>query len=125
MDDSSGHHSESERVESWTRNVKFALRQEPRPVAETVGTETTRQVQLKDWANVNKAIKFLERRAADNTPFVLYLGINLPHPYKTNSSGPTAGGSTFRSSPYYLNRVDEDKIPFPKWKDFDKEHPVG
>ena len=45
MDDKSGHHSESERVESWTRGVKFALRQEPRPVAKTVGDANTREVQ--------------------------------------------------------------------------------
>lgn len=45
MDDKSGHHSESERVESWTRGVKFALRQEPRPVAKTVGDGNTREVQ--------------------------------------------------------------------------------
>ena len=43
VDDTSDHHSVSERVESWTRNVNFALRQEPRPVAETVGDEKTTQ----------------------------------------------------------------------------------
>ena len=35
-----------------------------------------------------------------------------------------AGGSTFKSSPYYLSQVNGSKIPNPIWKDFDKEHPV-
>ena len=98
---------------------------EARPVADTIGNMTTTKVQLKDWANVNLATKFLERRGSDETPFLLYLGINLPHPYKTVSAGPDAGGSTFRSSPFYLEKVNEENIPNPTWKNFDDEHPVG
>jgi len=124
MDDKSGHHSESERVESWTRGVKFALRQEPRPVAKTVGDANTREVQLKDWQNVRKSVRFLSRAKLREKPFLLYLGINLPHPYKTEENGPTAGGSTFKSSPYYLKQVRKNRIPYPRWLPFVKEHPV-
>jgi hypothetical protein len=82
-------------------------------------------VQPKDWANVKKAQKFLKHQTSKK-PFLLYLGINTPHPYKTNSSGAAAGGSTFRSSPYYLNKIKHpENIPFPEWKPLDEEHPVG
>ena len=68
--------SESERVESWTRNVDFALRQDPRPVARTTGTMKTRRVNTKDWDNFDRAKVFLDKAAHNkNEPFLLYWGI--------------------------------------------------
>ena len=48
----------------------------------------------------------------------------MPHPYQTWQNGPTAGASTFLSSPYYLNQIDKSKIPMPKWTNFSNYHPV-
>lgn len=96
----------SNRVEAWTRDVQFLLRQEGRPVAELVGNMSTVRVMGKDWDNTDKATRWLRQRAeSSQQPFALYLGLNLPHPYKTESLGPTAGGSTFRTSPYWLEKA--------------------
>ena len=44
VDDRSGDHSESERVEAWTTRVPgLALRQEPRPTVELIGDERTKK----------------------------------------------------------------------------------
>jgi len=60
----------------------------------------------KDWKNTDKATQWIHQTAAFSyQPFALYLGLNLPHPYKTESLGPTAGGSTFLSSPYWLTKA--------------------
>ena len=141
MDDLSGAHSESERVETWLRNVNFALQEEPKvksnffscicvnciqPVAETIGNSTTKRVGYPaDWQNVRSIKKFLSQQQNDKTdPFLLYFGIYLPHPYQTPSAGVNAGASTYKSSPYYLSKLNESNIEMPKWKPFEKEHPV-
>lgn len=96
----------SNRVEAWTRDVQFLLRQEGRPVSQLVGNMSTVRIMEKDWKNTDKATQWIHQRAAlSQQPFALYLGLNLPHPYKTESLGPTAGGSTFRTSPYWLTKV--------------------
>lgn len=60
----------------------------------------------KDWENTDKAAQWIHQRAqSSNQPFALYLGLNLPHPYVTESLGPTAGGSTFLTSPYWLEKA--------------------
>lgn len=59
-----------------------------------------------DWKNTDKATQWIHQTAASSQqPFALYLGLNLPHPYKTKSLGPTAGGSTFLTSPYWLSKA--------------------
>lgn len=96
----------SNRVEAWTRDVQFLLRQEGRPVTQLVGNMSTVRIMRKDWENTDKATQWLQQRAeSSQQPFALYLGLNLPHPYKTESLGPTAGGSTFRTSPYWLEKA--------------------
>lgn len=97
----------SNRVEAWTRDVQFLLRQEGRPVSELVGNKSTVKIMSKDWENTDKATQWIHQTAASTTPepFALYLGLNLPHPYKTESLGQTAGGSTFRTSPYWLTKA--------------------
>lgn len=96
----------SNRVEAWTRDVQFLLRQEGRPVPQLVGNMSTARIMRKDWKNTDKATQWIHQTAASShQPFALYLGLNLPHPYKTESLGPTAGGSTFLTSPYWLTKV--------------------
>ena len=67
--------SESERVESWTRNVDFALRQDPRPIAQTTGTMDTRRINTEDWNTFDKAKVFLDEQRNNTKPFLLYWGI--------------------------------------------------
>lgn len=99
-------HSCSNRVEAWTRDVQFLLRQEGRPVTQLVGNMSTIRIMEEDWKNTDKATRWIHRTAASSAqPFALYLGLNLPHPYKTKSLGPTAGGSTFLTSPYWLSKA--------------------
>lgn len=99
-------HSCSNRVEAWTRDVQFLLRQEGRPVTQLVGNMSTVRIMRKDWENTDKAAQWIHHRAeSSHQPFALYLGLNLPHPYKTESMGPTAGGSTFLTSPYWLEKA--------------------
>lgn len=96
----------SNRVEAWTRDVQFLLRQEGRPVTQLVGNMSTVRIMNKDWKNTDKAAQWIHQRAASShQPFALYLGLNLPHPYKTESLGPAAGGSTFLTSPYWLKKA--------------------
>ena len=96
------------------------------PVAKTVGNSTTKRVGYPaDWQNVRSIKKFLSQQKNDQTdPFLLYFGIYLPHPYQTPSAGINAGASTYKSSPYYLSKLNESNIEMPKWKPFEKEHPV-
>ncbi|XP_006784136.1 arylsulfatase K isoform X2 [Neolamprologus brichardi] len=126
LDYTSGAHSVSNRVEAWTRDVQFLLRQEGRPVSELVGNKSTVKIMSKDWENTDKATQWIHQTATSTTPepFALYLGLNLPHPYKTESLGPTAGGSTFRTSPYWLTKVNSDLISVPKWLPLAAMHPV-
>lgn len=96
----------SNRVEAWTREVAFILRQEGRPVADLVGDRSTVRVMTKDWNTTDSAVQWIRQQAtARSQPFALYLGLNLPHPYRTEGLDPTAGGSTFRTSPYWLDKA--------------------
>uniref|UniRef100_A0A672JL53 Arylsulfatase K n=1 Tax=Salarias fasciatus TaxID=181472 RepID=A0A672JL53_SALFA len=125
LDYTSGSHSVSNRVEAWTRDVQFLLRQEGRPVAQLVGNTSTVRVMQKDWETTDKATQWIQQAAASSRqPFALYLGLNLPHTYRTESLGPTAGGSTFRTSPYWLKKVSSEVISVPKWLPMEAMHPV-
>ncbi|XP_054630524.1 arylsulfatase K isoform X2 [Dunckerocampus dactyliophorus] len=125
LDFTSGQHSLSNRVEAWTRDVRFLLRQEGRPVTQLVGNASTVRVNTIDWKNTDLTTQWIRQWAASShQPFALYLGLNLPHTYKTDSLGPTAGGSTFRSSPYWLKKVHSDVISVPTWLPLAAMHPV-
>jgi len=43
-------------------------------------------------------VKNFIKRASKTISWLAYFGINLPHPYRTSSAGPNAGGSTFKTS---------------------------
>ncbi|CAH6787471.1 arylsulfatase K isoform X1 [Phodopus roborovskii] len=125
LDYTSGHHSVSNRVEAWTRDVAFLLRQEGRPVVNLIPDKNRRRVMEKDWQNTDKAIDWLRQEAINYTkPFVLYLGLNLPHPYPSPSSGENFGASTFHTSLYWLEKVAYDAIKIPKWLALSEMHPV-
>lgn len=101
----------SNRVEAWTRDVKFLLRQEGRPMVKLTGHRKQVRVMEKDWQNTDKAVNWIKEEAVNFTqPFVLYLGLNLPHPYPSPYAGENFGSSTFLTSPYWLEKVCEYKI---------------
>uniref|UniRef100_A0A3P8WJ27 Arylsulfatase family, member K n=1 Tax=Cynoglossus semilaevis TaxID=244447 RepID=A0A3P8WJ27_CYNSE len=90
--------------------------EEGRPVTQLVGNMSTVRIMEKDWEYADKAVQWIYKTAASShQPFALYLGLNLPNPYKTESLGPTGGGSTFLTSPYWLSKVSSDLITTPKW----------
>ena len=114
----------SNRVEAWTRAVNFTLRQEGRPT--TVLVNNSSQIKVSgDWNLVDRATSWLKNNATHikDKPFLLYVGLNLPHPYGTNE-GENSGASTFRTSPYWLRSVDSNRVNIPTWIDLDKFHPV-
>ncbi|XP_027257642.1 arylsulfatase K isoform X3 [Cricetulus griseus] len=125
LDYTSGHHSISNRVEAWTRDVAFLLRQEGRPVVNLIPDKNRRRVMEKDWQSTDKVTDWLRQEAINYTkPFVLYLGLNLPHPYPSPSSGENFGASTFHTSLYWLDKVAYDAIKIPKWLALSEMHPV-
>ncbi|XP_068594748.1 arylsulfatase K [Brachionichthys hirsutus] len=125
LDFTSGGHSVSNRVEAWTRDARLLLRQEGRPVAQLVGNASMARIMRADWENTDRAAEWIRQTAASSrTPFALYLGLNLPHPYSNKTLDPTAGGFTFLTSPYWLEKVSSEVIAFPKWLPVSAMHPV-
>ncbi|XP_004678183.1 PREDICTED: arylsulfatase K [Condylura cristata] len=125
LDYTSGHHSVSNRVEAWTRDVAFLLRQEGRPMINLVPKKSKVRVMEEDWKNTDRAVNWLRQKAINYTqPFALYLGLNLPHPYPSPSSGENFGSSTFYTSLYWLKKVSYDAIKIPKWLPLSEMHPV-
>ncbi|XP_030422937.1 arylsulfatase K isoform X3 [Gopherus evgoodei] len=137
LDYTSGHHSvsfylwsticqqRSNRVEAWTRDVDFLLRQEGRPMVNLTGNKTFVRVMEEDWQNTDKAASWIRKEATNfSQPFVLYLGLNLPHPYPSPSTGENFGSSTFLTSPYWLEKVTYEAIKIPKWPPLSDMHPV-
>ncbi|KAM3940698.1 arylsulfatase K [Leptodactylus fuscus] len=125
QDYKSGSHSLSNRVEAWTRDVPFLLRQEGRPVASLIANKTQTRIMLEDWKNADLATSWLKKQAANSSqPFFLYLGLNLPHPYPSVNMGENFGASTFRTSPYWLQRVSYKDVNIPRWLPIKAMHPV-
>ncbi|XP_063996526.1 arylsulfatase K isoform X1 [Pogoniulus pusillus] len=125
LDYTSGHHSVSNRVEAWTRDVDFLLRQEGRPMVNLTGDKKHMRVKEADWKNTDKAVSWIKEEAINFTqPFVLYLGLNLPHPYPSPYAGENFGASTFLTSPYWLQKVSYGAVKIPKWSSLSEMHPV-
>ncbi|NWU94035.1 ARSK Arylsulfatase, partial [Upupa epops] len=125
LDYTSGHHSVSNRVEAWTRDVDFLLRQEGRPMVNLTGDRKHVRVMAADWQTTDKAVSWIKEEATNLTkPFVLYLGLNLPHPYPSPYAGENFGSSTFLTSPYWLEKVNYKAIKIPKWSSISEMHPV-
>ncbi|XP_072038127.1 arylsulfatase K-like [Amphiura filiformis] len=120
----SGSHSLSNRMEAWTRNVNFTLAQEGHPTPVLFGNESTTNVST-DWLLLPSITRWIQTNASKSSqPFLLYVGFTLPHPYNTPSSGKAAGGSTFKTSPYWLKKVNQSAVTIPKWIPLDQMHPV-
>ncbi|NXN17883.1 ARSK Arylsulfatase, partial [Indicator maculatus] len=125
LDYTSGHHSVSNRVEAWTRDVDFLLRQEGRPMVNLTGDRQHVRVKEADWKNTDKAVNWIKEEAINLTqPFALYLGLNLPHPYPSPYTGENFGASTFLTSPYWLQKVNYEAVKIPKWSPLSEMHPV-
>uniref|UniRef100_A0A8C5M5E9 Arylsulfatase K n=1 Tax=Leptobrachium leishanense TaxID=445787 RepID=A0A8C5M5E9_9ANUR len=121
----SGFHSLSNRVEAWSRDVPFLLRQEGRPVAVLTGNSSQKRVMDEDWKNKDLAANWIRKEAQNlSQPFILYLGLNLPHPYPTQNMGENYGASTFLTSPYWLQKVAYKNVTIPKWIPLQNMHPV-
>ncbi|KAK2499847.1 hypothetical protein MC885_007540 [Smutsia gigantea] len=87
--------------------------------------KTKIRVMERDWENTDRAVNWLRKEAVNYTqPFVLYLGLNLPHPYPSPSSGENFGSSTFHTSLYWLKKVSYDAIKIPKWLPLSEMHPT-
>ncbi|XP_073480630.1 arylsulfatase K isoform X1 [Aquarana catesbeiana] len=125
QDYTSGSHSLSNRVEAWTRDVPFLLRQEGRPMANLTTNRTQIRIREEDWKNVDLAVDWIRKQAKNSSePFFLYLGLNLPHPYPSEDMGENWGSSTFLTSLYWLQKVSYKNITLPKWLPLKKMHPV-
>ncbi|MEE6509322.1 hypothetical protein FKM82_025581 [Ascaphus truei] len=106
QDYKSGSHSLSNRIEAWTRDVQFLLRQEGRPFANLTGNQTQTRVMEEDWKNTDTAVSWIRKEATKlSQPFFLYLGLNLPHPYPSQNMGENFGSSTFLTSLYWFQKV--------------------
>ncbi|KAM8960802.1 arylsulfatase K [Pelodytes ibericus] len=121
----SGSHSVSNRVEAWTRDVPFLLRQEGRPVANLTANATQIRIMEEDWKNTDIAVNWIRKEAKNlSQPFFLYLGLNLPHPYPSPGTGENFGSSTFLTSRYWLQKVSYKNVTIPKWLPLQSMHPV-
>ncbi|KAM5193832.1 arylsulfatase K [Mantella aurantiaca] len=125
QDYTSGSHSLSNRVEAWTRDVPFLLRQEGKPIANLTTNRTQIRIMEEDWKNADLAVNFIRKQAKNSLqPFFLYLGLNLPHPYPSENMGENWGSSTFLTSLYWLQKVSYKNITLPRWLPLKKMHPV-
>ncbi|MGC9350055.1 MAG: sulfatase-like hydrolase/transferase [Anaerolineae bacterium] len=96
----SGHHTIRARVSPWTRSA-FIPRNEYRMEGPEIIDGEVKRVHEYDWKTVDRGVSWLEEAATDpETPFTLYLGLNAPHP-------------AFRTSSYWLDKVDEAGITVP------------
>ncbi|KAM9329827.1 arylsulfatase K [Gastrophryne carolinensis] len=125
QDYTSGSHSLSNRVEAWTRDVPFLLKQEGRPIAKLTTNKTQIRIMKEDWKNADQAINWIRKQGKNSSqPFSLYLGLNLPHPYPSESMGENWGSSTFLTSLYWLQKVTYKNVTIPKWLPLKSMHPV-
>ena len=96
----SGRHSLGARVTAWTgpANIKVPGRV-ARPQA---FLEPPDYRHPRDWTSTETCIDWLDEyaRSSEDAPFMLYCGLNLPHP-------------AFRSTQAWLDRIDPDKVTLP------------
>ncbi|MEX2682444.1 MAG: sulfatase [Candidatus Sigynarchaeota archaeon] len=110
----SGGHSQQNRITDWTcaANIQLPSYLQPAPKVKESDDE---KYHLEDWFRCAKAKRFLEKQAKrqkkrDKEPFFLYIGLTTPHP-------------AFKTSRYWLSRVDYDAVSVPP-KDPEPIHPV-
>jgi arylsulfatase K len=104
----SGYHTIRARVTAWTssagiRRPTFNM-EEPEII-----DSMQKRVQAGDWETVDNGCDWLRENGKPDRPFMLYLGLNAPHP-------------PFVTSKYYYNLINEENVDIPPE---DKEvHPV-
>jgi arylsulfatase K len=103
----SGHHTVRARVSPWTRSACIR-RPNYRMNAPLVRNDDTPRAHSGDWTRVDEAVAFLRDQKQGDTPFYLYLGLNLPHP-------------PFTTTRHYLDRIDPSRVSLPKPDEY--EHP--
>lgn len=104
----SGKHTVRARVSPWTRSAGIArphYRMEPPEIWD----RDEHAVHAGDWRRVEESIAWVREAAADDRPFMLYLGLNAPHP-------------KFLTSKTYLAKIDESGVGVPP-EDME-DHPV-
>ncbi|MCL2834529.1 MAG: sulfatase-like hydrolase/transferase [Treponema sp.] len=104
----SGQHSQRARVTAWLRTADLHL-PEYRESAPEVLDNYEKRVRTGDWKKMDDCVRWLDQNSKSEKPFFLYLGLNLPHP-------------EFRTSKYYLEKIDRDKIEIPPADTY--KHPV-
>ncbi len=104
----SGYHTIRARVSPWTRSANI-MKPNYNMDAPKVLDSMEKRIQKKDWDNVDRAIQWMRQASATGSSFMLYLGLEAPHP-------------PFITSKYYLNIIDESAIEIPP-KD-EQDHPV-
>ena len=109
----SGQHTQRARVTAWLRTANLRLPEYNMAKPEILENQDKR-VHKRDWENVDSSVEFLKttvqkNQAGGDKPFFLYLGVNQPHP-------------EFKTSRYYLDKVDQDSIEIPPKDNYN--HPV-
>jgi arylsulfatase K len=105
----SGHHSMGARVTAWTASadIKVPKRVPARPHAQITDERTGGR--RRDWQTVDESLAWLDAHARDAQPFMLYSGLNLPHP-------------PFTVGEAWLDLIDPDAITLPPYEG--ELHPV-
>jgi arylsulfatase K len=111
----SGRHSLGARVTAWTgpANIKVPGRvQRPHAILEPPGyRREDPRVFERDWTSTEGCLHWLDEYASssENAPFMLYCGLNLPHP-------------AFRSTQVWLDQIDPRHVTLPAYEP--ELHPV-
>ena len=97
----SGQHTIRARVSPWTRSA-YIPRAEYRMEGPHIIKEDKVRVHTRDWNNVDRSVNWLHDYAGDGeAPFMLYLGLNAPHP-------------AFTTSTHWLSAIDQETVTLPK-----------
>lgn len=104
----SGSHTVRARVSPWIRSANIARPHYRMDKPEVLPNRELR-VHRKDWDNVEESIEWVKRAVSENKPFLLYLGLNAPHP-------------KFVTSQAYLDKIDPSGVRIPP-EDIE-DHPV-
>jgi arylsulfatase A-like enzyme len=110
-----GKHSNQNRITAWTgaANIERPSYLQKEPI---VVEKNRKKYHIEDWYRSRKANKFLKKQKkrqdkGDKDPFFLYLSYTTPHP-------------RFRTSQYWLDKVNYDQVTIPPKDDKDTLHPT-
>ena len=104
----SGEHTVRARVTAWLRTADLNMPEYRMGPPEILDSREKR-VNTGDWKKLDESVEWLGKNKSTDKPFFLYVGLNLPHP-------------VFRTSRYYLDKIDADKIEIPPKDTYN--HPV-